>query len=83
MYERISEYMKDGSHIGVIIQRALDKKFKVYVRWMKLSTEDWLKRNGKKLAEQLENKFLGRYNYAWNERSNGERRKIFGIDVDI
>ena len=71
MYRRISEYMKDGSHIKVIIQRALDKKFKVYVRQMKLSPEDCLRRNGKKLAEQFENKFLGRYNYAKYERSNG------------
>ena len=81
IYKRISEYLTDGSHISEIIQRALGKGFKIYVRWMKI--KPYLVGNRRKLAEELENDYLRRYNYAWNDRENDGRREIFGIGVAL
>ena len=84
LYLRLSEYMKHGSHIRKIIQRALNDNFEIHVRWIKLSEEICGKRfneTGEKIAEELENRYLDRFDYAWNKRRNGNRRKIHGISV--
>ena len=81
LYDRISEYMLDGSHIRKIIQRALDASFRVYVRWLKIKEDDFPGEDLRKLAEDVENEYLDEYNYPWNKRKNVERREIFNIGV--
>ena len=85
LYHRLSEYMNDGSHIKKIIQRALNDNFEIHVRWIKLSEEicdNRFNKTGEEIAEELENRYLDRFDYAWNKRLNGNRRKIHGISVD-
>ena len=84
LYRRLSEYMRDGSHIRRIIQRALDLDFAIHVRWLKLSQELCpAVRRGERLnyATAIENRCLDSYNYAWNQRNNGNRREIHDINV--
>ena len=81
IYKRISEYLTNGSHKRKIIQRGLDKGFKIYGRWMKMSPYHVGDR--RKLAEELENDYLRYYNYAWNFRDNDGRREIFAIRVEL
>ena len=84
LYQRLSEYMKDGSHIRRIIQSALNQGFAIHARWIKLSQElcdKKCKENGNNIAEKLENYYLKEFDYAWNQRNNGNRRKIHGISV--
>ena len=82
LHRRLFEYMNHGSHISHIIQRALDRGFSIYARWMKLSQEHCQVRdNGIQRAKELEGEHLAKYNYAWNQRNNGNRRNIHGISV--
>ena len=83
LYKRLSEYMTERSHIEKIIQRALDRKCQIHVRWLKIREDICRRDSGEELAEQTENEYLQKYDYAWNERLNGNRRKIFGIGVKI
>ena len=83
LYDRISEYMLDGSHIRRIIQRALDRGFEVHVRWLKIREDLFPEEDVGELAEDVENEYLDEYNYPWNERENVQRREIFNIGVQI
>ena len=83
LYDRISEYMLDGSHIGEIIQRALDRGFEVHVRWLKIKRDLFPEEDLGELAEDVENEYLEEFNYAWNKRSNVRRRRILNIGVQI
>ena len=83
LHDRISEYMLDGSHIRGIIQRALNASFRIYVRWLKIKKIDFPEEDLRKLAEEVENKYLDEYDYPWNKRRNVERREIFDIGVQI
>ena len=84
LYQRLSEYMKDGSHIKKIIQRALNQGFAIHARWIKLSQDlcdKKCKENGINIAEELENRYLKQFDYAWNTRGNDTRRQIHDISV--
>ena len=84
LYHRLSEYMTDGSHIRRIIQSALNQGFAIHARWIKLSQElcdEKCKGNRINIAEELENWYLNKFDYAWNTRCNGSRRQIHGISV--
>ena len=76
--------MRNGSHIRRIIQGALNQGFAIHVRWIKLSRKlcKEKKCSGNNIAEELERYYLTKFDYAWNERNNGERREILGIRVE-
>ena len=63
---RITEYATNGSHKSKLIDRAITKGFSLCVRY--LISEN---------AQELENEYLARYDYAWNERNNGQIRNVF------
>ena len=63
---RITEYATNGSHKSELIDRAITKGFSLYVRY--LISEN---------AQVLENEYLARYDYAWNERHNGQIRNVW------
>ena len=83
LYDRISEYMLDGSHIRKIIQKALDWGFEVHVRWLKIRENRFPQEDVGELAEDVENKYLEKHDYPWNKRLNVKRRKILNIGVQI
>ena len=64
----------NGSHKARLINRVLrnDAEIHVRVKPCGLPNLNQLKAN----AEQLENALLANYDYAWNERDNGEIRQI-------
>ena len=62
---RIQDYCRDGSHKEILINAALLKGYELWVRVK--PTRAYRKLN----AEQMENKLLAEYDYAWNERNNG------------
>ena len=66
--DRILEYCRNGSHKEDLFNDALRKGYELWVR-VRVVEEDYP--DGKEDAEDLENKFLARYDYAWNERKNG------------
>lgn len=64
--DRIKEYCNNGSHKAALINDALHRGYTLLVRVkVARSTEN---------AEELENALLDRYDYAWNERRNGDIR---------
>ena len=65
---RINEYCRDGSHKALFINDALLRGYTLLVR-VKVASS-------KKKAEDLENAYLDRYDYAWNIRRNGNTRRI-------
>lgn len=74
---RINEYLHNGSHKAGKINDALRRDAEIHVR-VKPCTRpnggdmnDWRKR-----AERMENDLLRQYDYAWNQRKNGEMRRI-------
>ena len=64
--KRIQSYCRDGSHKKDLINAALLKGYELWVR-VKPATRG----NRKRTAEIMENKLLAKYDYAWNERNNG------------
>ena len=67
--DRIIEYCTSGSHKGREINGALRKGYEL---WVRVKTSD-----GADEAQNMENKLLDKYDYAWNERRNEKiRRKI-------
>lgn len=79
---RISKYLHNGSHIKEIIQNALNKRFRILVRWLKIGRNlyDDIE-TGRHHVRELEKEYLNRYDYAWNRRLNNGRRIIRGIDI--
>ena len=65
---RINEYSRDGSHKSMLINDALRRRYTLLVRVKVASSRE--------KAEELENALLDRYDYAWNERRNGNLRHI-------
>ena len=65
---RILEYCRNGSHKKDLFNDALLKGYELWVR-VRVVEKDYP--DGKKDAEDLENEFLARYDYAWNKRRNG------------
>ena len=68
--QRINEYCRMGSHKHDLINEALREGYELWVR-VKTSAL-----NEEKDAEEMENKLLEKYNYAWNKRKNGKIRHI-------
>ena len=68
--QRIQEYCKKGSHKRNLINKALNKGYELKVR-VKTSAL-----NTKEDAQDMENKLLKNYDYAWNKRLNGKIRNI-------
>ena len=66
--QRINEYCQKGSHKYDLINEALIKGYEL---WVRVKTSD-----GKKDAEDMENKLLEKYDYAWNKRRNRRIRDI-------
>ena len=66
--QRIKEYCWDGSHKSHLINRALDQGYELWVRVRVLAN--------KVDSEEMENKLLNKYDYAWNTRLNGDIRDI-------
>ena len=62
---RIQDYCRDGSHKEDLINVALLKGYELWVRVKPTGV------NRKLNAERMENKLLAKYDYAWNERNNG------------
>ena len=62
---RIQSYCRDGSHKEDLINAALLKGYELWVRVKPIRA------NRKLNAERMENKLLATYDYAWNERNNG------------
>ena len=67
--QRILEYCTSGSHKSVFINDALGKGYEL---WVRVKIVEGSKQN----AEAMENTLLGRYDYAWNRRINGQIRYI-------
>ena len=65
---RIRGYCTDGNHKADLINDALEKGYKLEVRYKKAANVDD--------ARKKENQLLDKYDYAWNIRSNGSVRKI-------
>lgn len=68
--QRIKEYCLMGSHKHDFINKALREGYELWVR-VKTSAS-----NEEEDAEDMENKLLEKYNYAWNKRNNGKIRDI-------
>lgn len=68
--QRINEYCQMGSHKHDLINEALREGYELWVR-VKTSAS-----NEEKDAEEMENKLLEKYNYAWNKRKNRKIRHI-------
>ena len=62
---RIQSYCRDGSHKEDLINAALLKGYELWVRVKPTRA------NRKLNAERMENRLLAKYDYAWNERNNG------------
>lgn len=77
LQRRIQEYLNHGSHKRGLINTALsqpDAEIKVRVKPVDLPDE----RDVMVLREQaetMENNLLAQYDYAWNERQNGQIRR--------
>lgn len=68
--QRINEYCQMGSHKRDFINKALSEGYELWVR-VKTSAS-----NEDEDAEDMENKLLEKYDYAWNKRNNGKIRDI-------
>ena len=68
--QRIKEYCKKGSHKRDLINNTLREGYELRVR-VKTSAL-----NTKEDAQDMENKLLKKYDYAWNERQNEQIRDI-------
>ena len=62
---RIQSYCQDGSHKEDLINAALIEGYELWVRVKPTRA------NRKLNAERMQNKLLAKYDYAWNERNNG------------
>lgn len=76
--QRVNEYLRNGSHKARLINRVLRRGAEIHVR-----VKPYVCRGAERAlnqlqagAEQLENALLASYDYAWNERGNGEIRKL-------
>ena len=65
---RINEYCTGGSHKAKLMNDALTKGYEL---WVRVKTSE-----GRNNAEDMENKLLEKYDYAWNFRENEEIRHI-------
>ena len=71
---RILEYCTNGSHKRKRINDALREGYEL---WVRLQVVEAPYPNGREDAQELENAFLDKYDYAWNKRRNGNQiRKI-------
>ncbi|XP_031564973.1 uncharacterized protein LOC116300276 [Actinia tenebrosa] len=66
--ERIEEYCRNGSHKSALINKAIKDGYTMLVRAKNL-------RGSKEFVWDSENKYLKEYNYAWNQRNNGNIRR--------
>ena len=65
---RINEYCTNGSHKEDFMNEALTEGYEL---WVRVKTSE-----GKKDAEDMENKLLEKYDFAWNIQKNGEIQHI-------
>lgn len=72
---RILEYCNNGSHNKDLINEALERGYEFWVR-VKIVTGCHPYKEDAEVAEDMENKLLDRYDYAWNVRRNGRVRNI-------
>ena len=68
---RILEYCVNGSHKYGIINIALQRGYEL---WVRVKTSGNTSDRSREDAENMENKLLQKYNYAWNLRNNRKRR---------
>ena len=66
---RIIRYCRYGNHKAHLINDALSRGYELWVRYKKTG-------GSAKKAQKWENDLLNKYDYAWNERSNGSIRDI-------
>ena len=69
---RILEYCANGSHKRNLINDALGRGYELWVRVKIVEGRN----PTQKKAEDMENALLAGYDYAWNIRNNGQRRRI-------
>ena len=69
---RILEYCTNGSHKKDLINDALSRGYELWVRVKIVEGNN----PSKEKAQDMENAFLNKYDYAWNTRINGKIRKI-------
>ncbi|XP_031564968.1 uncharacterized protein LOC116300272 [Actinia tenebrosa] len=67
--KRIREYCNGGSHLERLIDRALKLGYRISVRVQNIS-------KSRSFVYKCEDKYLAKYEYAWNKRKNGIRRDI-------
>ena len=70
--KRILEYCRNGSHKETLINGALRKGYEL---WVRVQVVERPYPDGREDAQELENYFLDRYDYAWNKRRNGDRTR--------
>ena len=66
---RIIRYCRYGNHKAHLINDALRRGYELWVRYNKTG-------GSAKKAKEWESDLLNKYDYAWNERSNGSIRDI-------
>lgn len=64
---RIQSYSRNGSHKADLMNDALLRGYELWFRFKPTRVRR------KPNAERMEKKLLSKYNYAWNERNNGNR----------
>ena len=73
--QRHAKYLCNGDHIAHFMESAVKNGFVVYRRIRYIIPRANLNSRDMELAavlaEQTETRFLGKYNYAWNSRTNG------------
>ena len=73
--QRHAKYLYNGDHIAHFMESAVKNGFVVYRRIRYIIPRANLNSRDMELAavlaEQTETRFLGKYNYAWNSRTNG------------
>lgn len=69
---RILEYCRDGSHKRKRMNVALERGYELWVRVKIVEGRS----PSREKAQDMENKLLARYDYAWNTRKNGRIRNI-------
>jgi len=72
LYIRVNEYATNGSHKERLIDDALEKGFRLQVRYNTCESP--------REAHDLENEHLDEFDYAWNKRRNGRIRRILKKD---
>lgn len=75
--KRQDQYLHNGSHIRDFLENAIKSGLYVMRRVRYIIPSKIIPNNKKELAaviaEQTETRFLGKYNYSWNSRQNGNK----------